>query len=71
MAYLIAYENSEKQLAYYDEGGFPWWSYERTSHGTRYEDRGVAEARAQQLRDQRARAGQIVVVPEGREVRDA
>jgi hypothetical protein len=59
---LVAYENSEKGLAYYDDAGFPWWAYDRTVHGTRYESRERAESIAAQLRAQRARAGRILVV---------
>lgn len=64
MAYLIAYENSERGLAFYDEGGFPWWSYNKDAHGTRYTSQEVAEAKAKQLLDQRSRAGRIIVVEE-------
>lgn len=61
--FMIAYENSEKGLAYYDESGMPWWAYDRTVHGTRYETEARAEGIAAQLRAQRARAGRIFVVP--------
>jgi hypothetical protein len=61
--FMIAYENSEKGLAYYAEHGFPWWARDKAIHGTRYADQAEAERKAQQLRDQRARAGRIVVVP--------
>ena len=60
--FLIAYENSERGLAYYAEHGFPWWARDRETHATRYFDRDEAERKAQQLRDQRARAGRIFVV---------
>jgi hypothetical protein len=60
--FLIAYENSERGLAYYAEHGFPWWARDRETHATRYFNRDEAERKAQQLRDQRARAGRILVV---------
>lgn len=61
--YMIAYENGEKRLGYYDEGGgFPWWVYDPIAHGTRYASRTEAERLAQQLRDLRVRAGRIFVV---------
>lgn len=64
MAYLIAYENSEKKgVAYYNDGGFPWWSYDRASGPTKYPTQEAAEVHAEQLRRQRARAGRIFVVP--------
>lgn len=62
MTYLIAYENSERGLTYYAAHGFPWWSRDRETHPTRYSNREEAERHAEQLRNQRARAGRIFVV---------
>lgn len=64
MGYLIAYENSERGLAYYCDHGFPWWAYDKAKHSpTIYQTADAAERAATQLRAQRARAGKIVVVP--------
>jgi hypothetical protein len=60
--FMVAYENSEKGIAYYDESGSPWWCYDKTAHGTRYESRETAEARAELLRSQMPRSGPIKVV---------
>lgn len=62
MTFLIAYQNSEGGMAYYAEHGFPWWSYDRDAHPTRYDSHDKAERTAEQLANQRARAGRIMVV---------
>jgi hypothetical protein len=59
--FLIAYENSERRLAFYGEHGFPWWSYD-PANGTKYLSRDRAEKLADQLRSQRKRSGPIRVV---------
>jgi hypothetical protein len=61
MTFLIAYENSERGLAFYAEHGSPWWARDRETHAKRYASREEAERKAQQLRDERARAGRIFV----------
>ncbi|WP_138919389.1 hypothetical protein [Oceanicola sp. S124] len=61
--FVIAYENSAKRLAYYAEHGFPWWSFDKENHPTRYATEHEAEKHADQLRQQRARAGRIIVLP--------